>query len=211
MLLANMARQMQRPVFMPITVDFVGKISGSVVENPNIAKINGAASLLTPSAFSSEFVNGAGYNDYGGIQTQNSICSYRTDITNGVIPQHLFSFNLIEIFERKYGKIPATSGAGKVAWLKNNVSNLACNWYGYGSCPSGNKAYIKRWDGSAWTDVLSNISSSSTLLALAVSSLLTAIQSDGFAHFIAYPDASDGVTASTIYTDYVKLVLTLKN
>jgi hypothetical protein len=38
-----------------------------------------------------------------------------------------------------------------------------------------------------------------------------AIDSNGFVHFLAYTDASDGITPSTIYTDYAQLQISFKN
>lgn len=186
--------------------DFTNKVSGSVAENPHIAKgSTNSDILLPPNSFSSEFADTNGYVD---IKTLNGIIKATTTTVNTKIAQHLFSFNLVELVERKYGKIPSTN---KVQWLKDNTNSLMCSWWGYGSCPTGNKAYFKHWRGDIWNDSYagSNTSSSSSVIKLNVPVSL-AIQSDGFAHYIAYTDPSNGTTASTINTDYVSCEIVLK-
>ncbi|MGC7873916.1 hypothetical protein ACPUYX_20805, partial [Desulfosporosinus sp. SYSU MS00001] len=142
----------------------------------------------------------------------NSSYSISTNV-NGVKPQELYQWNLIRAFEDVYGTIPTTGTdtASKVNWLKNNVSKVTCNAYGYGVSPLGNKAYLDIWANSAWTGSTGNTSNNTvSLYSRATSNISTVIDSNGFVYFIAYTDASDGTTASTIYTDYIQLQLTFK-
>lgn len=195
-----------------IVADFVGKIVGSVVENCNIAKNNSVNILQTP-------VNTiTGEQTYNHIQVLNDGLIRATSTSvNGQIPQQLFSFNVVELYERQYGTIPTADQtlAGKIVWLTANLIQLAPNWYGYGSCPSGNKANFDWWRNGAYggqpsTHSLGTVTSLYKTIDSANSNLQNAIDANGFAHFIAYTDASDGVTPSTIYTDYVKLTLKFK-
>lgn len=187
--------------------DFAGKISGSVVECPNLGKnCTTQSSLLAPSSLSwVEFISG-----YTQINSLDGVLSNGSNSSNGGYGQQLFSFNLICIFEDKYGTIPAID---KVQWLKDNLSQIVCNWWGYGTGPAGNKATFARWDTSSPSWLTQNshtLSSVSKLISSSTTTIPTTIDSSGMCYFIAYTDPSDGVTASTIYTDYVNIELTLK-
>lgn len=188
-----------------IVDDFKGKVSGSVVENPNKSQTTSTSSLLVPSAFNYE--NSTHYNLINSLD--GAISPYGGTSVNGAIPQQLFSFNIIEIIERKFGKIPADTVSGKVFWIKNNLSSIQCNWYGYGSCPIGNKAYFKVYANNGyifWGDtngITTNTSSTPTKLGTPLNSdysIGKAIDDNGFVHFLAYTDK-----ART--TDEVLLVL----
>jgi len=194
--------------------DFAGKVTGSFVENPNKAKVTISSALPTPSQTWGEISTA----EYTKINSLNAV-SYASGntIVSGMMALQLFSFNLIEIFERQYGMMPCVdqSLAGKVAWLKANISNLDCSWHGYGSCPTGNKATFTKWnaESSIWSTTVAshNYNTVSLLTQHMVQPYLTSvITNDGFAHYLAYTDASDGVTASTIYTDYISLTLKFK-
>lgn len=196
--------------YASLTKDFTGKVSGSTVENPHIAKFDNTSNMLVPSAFVDPLglLTTANYNAISALGSSNFASTINS---NGYISKQLFSFNLIRMYEDTYGVIPITSTAtvDKVNWLKANLATLVCNWTGYGSCPSGNKAYLARWGSSTWEAVLNNTSSTSSELVRGT--LPSYIDSNGFVHYLAYTDASDGVTASTIYTDYINLQMTFKN
>ena len=193
--------------------DFVGKVSGSVVENPNIFKTTGGTfgtALQSPSSLNfSEMSQGS----YDNSKSLNGVLTTHSIIFDGAIMQQLFSFNLIRIVEDKYGPIPAID---KVQWLKDNLSNVTCNWWGYGSSPIGNNAILRVWKTSQtqWDISSSNLTGivTKTTVVLSASgySITDRITADGFLHFLAYADASDGVTASTIYTDYCNIELIFK-
>jgi len=196
------------------TANFEGKVSGSVVENPHTIKylstsITNATNLLTPTGnWSGETVSG-----YSGVSRLDGNTYLGSNGNNGVISQQLSSFNLIEEIERKVGRIPGSTVTEKVSWLKNNLGKLTCNWHGNGSSVGGNKANLVRWDAvaGAWTTPpLSHTSASISKLTL-TPTISTAIDANGFVHFLAYAEASDGVTASTINTDYVELDIELKS
>lgn len=199
------------------TANFVGKVAGSTVENPHIMKRqNGATSLQTPTG-------SWGENDsamYGNVATLNGTLVTSTKAAvNGEMPQHLFSFDLVAIVERLLGFPIANDLASKVAWIKANLANVTCNWYGYGSSPLGNKAYLGIWrasNSSWWTTFLNHTNATVTKLAYDRSSSMSPplsdmIDSNGIINYIAYADASNGTVASTINTDYVELVVTFNS
>lgn len=196
-----------------IVDDFAGKISGSVVENPNKAHVCVADSRKTPTDITGDWRTGFEESAQENINKISSLDnSCYTVTTSANIPQQLFSFNLIEIVERKYGSIPKETVAEKVEWLKSNLETARCNWYGYGSCPSGNKAYLALWytDSLSWTHIVNHSSSVITQTTIKAINMSTKIDDNGFIHFLAYTDPSDGVTPSTICTDYISIELILK-
>lgn len=192
------------------TANFAGKVAGSTVENPHkTAHSTFFTSLATPSQFDSVEGNQTGY-DLIEILDGNLYSVSRT--TSGNISQHLFSFNLIEYVQRKYGvTVPGATTVDKVQWLKDNISRFVGKWNGFGSGPSGNKANLTIWSasGNAWSTSVNHSNGSVTQLSIPTSSP-NFIDSNGFVHFLAYAEASDGTTASTINTDYVELEVELK-
>jgi hypothetical protein len=195
------------------TANFVGKVSGSTAENPHIAKRNHTGvttvfnTLVTPTDTNVLEMSTA---EVGYLNTLDGVKMSIGNINNGGIAQHLFSFNIIEEIERKLGRIPKTTLADKIQWVRDNVTRVDFNWYGYGSGPNGNKATIAFWDGSSWyLNWATNSNGTVTRTSASVVLSNNRIDSNGFAHFIAYADPSDGVTSSIILTDYVELVITL--
>lgn len=203
-----------------IVDDFKGKIRGSVVENPNKVYVCVAYSLRTPTDITGDWRTGFEESVQENINKISSLDnSCYTATTGADIPQQLFSFNLVEIVERKYGSIPKETVAEKIEWLKDNLYSISCNWYGYGSCPSGNKAMLICWyvNMSGWNTTTKQTHNASTSTLLRSTRRFAEdqqgydmIDNNGFVHYLAYTDASDGVTPSTICTDYISIELTLK-
>lgn len=191
---------------------FAGKVAASTVANPNIAKSNVvSSSLVAPSGSWTEH-NQASYD---AISTFNGVVKTSTTaLTAGLIAQHLISFDLISIIQRKYGTtITGATIADKVAWLKANVTKLSLNWDGYGLGPNGNKASVNIWraDTLAYeSDPLTHTNSVVTELKLstiAPAYIPRYIDDNGFVHFIAFGDAATSGTASTINTDLVDITV----
>lgn len=196
--------------------DFNGKISGSVVENPHIGKRTGSGSFLAPSllapsgGWSTELDN----SYYPLIQTLNGSVGGVTNSTNTTISQMLFSFDIIKMLELQYG-IEIWNGvtllADKIIIAKEIITKINGAWHGFGSGPAGNKATLARWrtDNSSWYGNWTHTSGSVTRIYGAGNQNDAAVMIDtnGFVHFIAYADASNGTTASVINTDYIELEL----
>lgn len=191
----------------PITLNYVNKVPTSTVENPNFVIRNAGSSLSAP-IFSGEPPIGS----YTAINSLNGTTSPSTTSTSTHMAQYQFSFDLITSVERQLGIVIGFNTASKVAWLKANVESLVCNWFGFGSSLLGNKATVKYWVASgtpAWsTFERTNITGSIAKVSLTGITANNAIDSNGFAHFLAYADASNGTVASTINTDYVELIVT---
>ncbi|WEA46799.1 hypothetical protein [Priestia aryabhattai] len=204
------------------TANFEGKVAGSTLENPHISKRttfnDTPITLLKPSDFTIE-VNGTdgGYSTLNSLNgTLSSITMNKPYIVNG-ISQELFSFNLIEEVERKVGRIPGSTVTDKIIWLKNNLNKLTFNWYGFGTGMGGNKATVKffRVSNSSWESTTGGTNSHTNSVVSKIAQIITGvtnyIDDNGFVHFLAHAEASDGTAASVVNTDYADLDIELKS
>ena len=195
-----------RPTIIRVE-NFEGKVMGSVVENAHVVKYTAKSTLFAPSAFTAENTQ----LHYDRAKTLDGALYTVSQSVSGDISQQLFSFNLIEAVERNIGRIPRSTVADKVQWIKDNVSRLTANWHGFGSSVGGNRADFTFWAGTLWHASTSNHTNPTVTKASrnVTSSMSTAVDANGFAHFIAYAVASDGTTPSTINTDYIDLEIEL--
>lgn len=196
-----------KPVSEVVIIDdFKGKISGSTKECPHLVKSMASSTLKPPSEFTYEHST-TGYKSI--INLSDSDTLVKSTNINGEIPQQLFSFNLIEMVERKLGcEIPSRD---KVQWLKGNVIYTSFEAYGYGVNQIGNNYRASIYYNSKWRKT--KIHSSSTVGLIGVTNATgfsTLIQPDGFLYYLVHTDASDGTNTSSIYTDYVALKIQLK-
>jgi hypothetical protein len=199
--------------------NFVGKVSGSTDAIPHTFKFVANSALQVPSS-----VNWVERDtlEYRYVSTLDGLVSTNITGVSGNISQHIFSFNLIRLMEDKYGEgffADCVDTAAKVAKLKANLSTIMCNWWGYGSGPLGNKATLAIWTeaNSAWwqnSTGISTLGSVSKVQQVVFNDLINSwdvIDINGFVHFLAFAEASDGPTgtASSIRSDYVELEVTL--
>lgn len=199
-----------KKITLNVTSDYAGKVVNSTVENPNIAKYAYQSTLQPPnsSLLSEQEV-------YSLISTFDGALDTRQRNQSGIISQRIFYFDIIEILTRKYGVEifgGATTLTEKIAKARTIITNITCNWWGFGSGTGGNKATVKAWASafSGWYgNVVSNTSNTPTLLKSIITSVSSYIDSNGFVYFIAYAEPSDGTTVSVINTDYVSLDITV--
>lgn len=187
------------------TADFVGKVSGSVVENPNTMNWILSETLKAPE----NMINVPSQINMNNISSLNGVNWATSASSNGQQPQQLFSFNLIEEIERKTGTIIQ---GDKVQWVKDNVAKLTCNWYGHGTSSVGNKANLQAWytSVSKWLYPESHTSGSVSKLAVTNNNVSTWLDGNAIVSFLTNAESSDGITPSTINTDYVELIIELK-
>lgn len=191
------------------TANYLSKVSGSLAANPHKATRTRGPALNNPTSAWTELDTSmyALISNLDGNLHSNSTGGTQS---SGDMAQHIFSFNLIAHVERLFGVIPASDTAGKVAWLRANVSRLICNWQGYGTSSIGNKAYLSVWVNNGWA---ASTSHTKDFVSPLIRMLATTwdkengIMSDGFVHYIAYADVSDGTKLTVIHTDYVELVV----
>ncbi|OAH53910.1 hypothetical protein AWH48_11620 [Domibacillus aminovorans] len=192
--------------------NFEEKVTGSTLENPHISKASIASTVLSaPNLVTTE----SSQSSYTLLNQLDGTVVAVAASGSGTIAQRLFSFDLIAEIERHVGTIPRADVAGKVQWLKDNVLTLKGSWHGFGSSVGGNKASWTFWNNSttAWfptpqTHSLATVSKLS--LHLSGATVINMIGSDGIVHYLAYAEASDGVMASTLNTDYIDFEIELK-
>jgi hypothetical protein len=196
----------ERPTFSRIAT-YEGKVSGSTVENPHVAKSGISTTLKTPSESWSELVS-----HYAYVSKLDGSLSSTSVNTPGGIAQIMFSKNIIAEIERKLGVIPKQTLADKVQWCKDNIAKITGNWWGYGSSPTGNKANIVGWAATttAWVGAPGSHTSATVTKLSCPLPPTSYLGADGFIHFLTYAEPSDGVTASTINTDFFSCEIELK-
>lgn len=202
---------------MNATETFAGKVSLSTVENPHIIRYTGSG-LIVPW-------NGAEINtDQQSYYERMSTTDGNTGLIQpgvgaGAQAAIFFSFNLIEVFKRKFGiTVPGTTLANKVEWLKKNIDVLSFYWVGYGMMGNNTPgAYMSVYNiaGGAWHEAgawQAHGATVPTTLSGGINSVSIGsfIDADGFIHYSAAASVSDGVGASGIYTDFVKLEVSAK-
>lgn len=187
--------------------NFVGKLNNDLVGSPNIAKLRTNVDFIAPNSISTEFTQ----NRYADISTLNNTSTPVTTSVAGQMSQALFSFNIIEEIERKIGYIPSSTLADKVKWVKDNISKLTFSWHGFGSSAEGYKATVTAWENTKWYGVWYTTSSSVKHIQASPSDSISKIGADGFVHFLAYAEPSDGTIASVVNTDYVELAIELNS
>jgi hypothetical protein len=196
-----------------VKANFDGKVSGNTDLVPHIAKHGYATSLLSPSSGSWMTESQTNYDRIRALDSQTYAPA---TLTNGQYAQVLFSFDLIRLMEDKFGHgffSDCVTTADKVNKLKSVITKITYSWWGYGQSPTGYKATtaIYRVTTASWADFAKSHTNGTVtkLTDYVQSNVPYVIDSNGFIHILAYADPSDGVTASTIYTDYVELEVEL--
>lgn len=189
--------------------DLKGKVSGSVNENPNTVKIAKSSTLLLPTDNAwSELTT----QNYKNVDTLGDGMLQNVSTTvEGERAELLISKNIVEIVERKFGKIPATD---KIKWLRENLKQLYFKFHGNGSSVGGSKVTLTVFENSVWTTGSTHTGSSINLLNVWTNSenaFNGRIKSDGTIHFLAYAEPSDGSIPSVINVDYVGIDVSLKS
>lgn len=197
--------------------NYAGKVSGSVIENPHIARANfNSISANNNTLRPPSELGEVGTGTYTLIRSlDGSVYPCSPALTSGYMAQVTFSFNLIEEVIRKWGVGvfgSATTTVERVVWLKANVTKLAVNWHGFGSGTAGNKAYFKVWDvlGVSWFGTISHSGGTVAKLFHTLTDVTRYIDANGFIHGLSHADASNGTIASTINTDFVELEIFMK-
>lgn len=212
---ANVINQVigKEKVRLTFRIDLNGKVAGSDVENANRASFRAGATLFNPSQFTAD-----SYINYPNLYSLDGNVQRGSDSTQGNIAQMCFSTNIIEELKHLLGETffidqGATDLKTQIDVLKKRGFEVNYHVHGYGSYPLRNlintawwlddKAYSTGRPGNG-TNQIKDITS-----RLDSSNFPRAISSDGYVHFIAYGGPSDGITPSTITTDYVSLDFTI--
>lgn len=189
-------------------VTFINKVTNNTGAVPHTIYYNTTlATTPLPASFGGTEFNQSAYDT---VAKRNGTAVSVQNATNGGIAQMKISFNIIDHVERTLGLIPATSVAGKVAWLRANINDLWFNWYGRGTGPTGNKATLMRLNGVAnswYAPGTSTTSATVAKLSIAPTPSSNAIDDTGFAHLVAYAEASNGTIPSVIYMEFTEMII----
>ena len=186
--------------------DFAGKVSGSTTENPHVMKSGSETDLMTPTD-----VNLSELPAYTNLAAQNSTYISKSTSRMGAIAQQVLSYDVVALFEAKYGTIPCDQDlASKIAWLKVNITSAKHTWYGYGTSGFGNQANMQILTSGVWAGLTTHVLGYSSSLTNTQTDLTNTLDDTGHIHYLLYSDICDGTTPSIIYTDYSSLALKLK-
>ena len=199
--------------------DYTGKIAGSTVENPNIAyRLGTSETLIVPNVTTvTELDNTDTLTGYptlavGGTTTLGQTAGLHETLRR--IAQHLFSFNVLQILERKYGTAiweGQTTTAAKVGIARGMLSKIRATISGYGTSPTGNKANFAIWNKTtaAWANTKSHTNGILTELNVETTDMTNFIDDSGFIYFVHYSDAANATTNAVIRADFIQLGLTV--
>lgn len=200
-------------VKMTFTLDYLNKIAGSDVENPNSFGSQNGESILKPS----NSWNIGNQTRYNALKELDGKTSYTASTLNNRFEQNLFSFNVLEIVKRQLGEEffldqGAVSNSEQIELLKPKITNDRGNVYGWGSGSDGNKMSFAVWNVRwlNWSGTRSTTASTVTNINLPINNANEYIDSDGICRFIAYSNASDGTTASSLNIDYANYQFTIE-
>lgn len=212
---ANVIYQLigKEKVRLTFRIDLNGKVAGSDVENASRASFRVGATLFNPSQFTAD-----SYINYPNLYSLDGNVQRGSNSTQGNIAQMCFSTNIIEELKRLLGETffidqGATDLKTQIDVLKKRGFEVNYHVHGYGSYPLGNLINTAWWlDDKTYsigrpgngTNQIKDITTRLDSL-----NFPRAISSDGYVHFIAYGGPSDGITPSTITTDYVSLDFTI--
>lgn len=198
-------------VELTFTTDFDSKISGSVIENPNIARHNAIATLPSPENFGGSELSDLYYELVRKKDTRNFVTTQNVATR---MSANLYSFSILECLKRELGdqffsSLGAKTDKQCVEIIRKIVSYRLVSLWASGKSFEGNKVNMRMWSilTNSWLE--SSNSTSSEVKLITMSGLENTnnhyITDDGKIHILAYAEASDGNVASTINTDYVSL------
>src|SRR6476660_9582626 len=119
------------PITDSTVTNFQNKIQGSTVENPNIARYAKNTAIQTPTGSWTTLTQGY----YNAMMTADNNPFDVYSSISGQTGQMLFGFDLVTMFERKYGPSywqGATTTAEKITVLKQYLQTGTFKWKGYG-------------------------------------------------------------------------------
>lgn len=198
-----------------ISIDFLDKITGSDVENPNWSgALLGSNSLPTPNLFKSEVVQ----ERYNSLMYLDQKIVWASGGAANQSPCLLVKWNIIEILKRQLTESffidrGAITLQQQIETARMIFTVINPSVWGYGVSATGNKLNYRVWvNNNSWGGTRSN--NTSTIAKMEYTSTGNAtnnyISDDGFLYALVYSEPSDGTSSSTIYVDYARLDLTLE-
>lgn len=180
--------------------DYKGKVTGSAVANPNMAKLTGNVALRAPSEFSAELPQSL-LHGYDRLMTLDGITSTASAPEVDRMVQYLFSFDILQLLERNLG-VQIWGGktviADKVVIAKQVISSMSVDWWGHGRNARGGIARLTEWymPTNKWA-VEQNPNWGSWVTGTTITkidkilSIVNSLDSTGFMHILTYADKTE--------------------
>lgn len=191
------------------TMDYKNKVAGSLVENPNEAKIaNSSTTLQPPSSAAYSSFSQDSYNRV--MELDNNIITSKSVNNQGVMCQMLISLNILEDFKRKHSSFFVNlSFSQQIDKIKSFVKRMEWETYSRGTFSAGNKSTMRIWNQSSWAVPRVNTTDKiAKLQDYTVNPVY--IGADGNINILLNAEPADGNTTSTLFVDYVKLDYTVE-
>jgi hypothetical protein len=192
-----------------VTLNYLGKVAGSVVENPHRVFNRGTTTFESPDVITSVTTREYTQATYDSVTKQDGVLGIFSQITAGNYAIQLFEFDLSYL-------------GMSLGELKKTVRGITATWIGYGSGDNAGVltygARVKFWnnsittwesDGSGGVNTASTPSSVVQPTSFTSANAITNSQKVYVLVYNTYP--ASATNASTIYTDYIKLDVTLSD
>ena len=197
-----------------ITADFKEKITGSVVENPNIIRFSTNSTFMAPLTGSEP-----GQVHYDQVMTKDGVTLNVGNTKSDYMSQIQPNWNLVEIVDRTIPELFETLGltddSEKIEFIKKSVSSLRNSVDGVGTGLRRNRLTLKLYDSSGLLEAEESVNVTSQIQELVRettdrTTIQNRISDSGFVSGLIYTEASDGVAVSQASLDYTKLQIKLK-
>lgn len=195
-----------------VTSDFTGKVAGSNVENGNKIFDHNAATVQLPSAFTAE-ASQEGYDLIKLLDGKTYDARYTASTR---IAQRSPRFDALWILEKNFPSIfkTATTTATKVLIAKSKITKFQYRVWAKASGPTNTLCTHSIYNPSsnAWGATFTSTGPNILERSITSNNASTPVylNADGFYHFVAYAEASNGTIASSVSTDYASIDLTVK-
>lgn len=202
-------------VELTFTFDMKDKIANSFVENPNVTTYSAYNTVLPPQNLNTELASDR-YSDLMFIDGKTVPVG---NSTAGNMAQICFKTDVAESLTRKLGERffadrGATDSASKSSVIKEIMTSIKVNVWGFGSNQSGNRLTSQMWSDAAKIWYIKGTHTSGNIEKL--TNYMTGqwsknyIDDTGKAYVVAYAEPSDGNKPSTLAIDYANLEVTIR-
>lgn len=201
-----------------LILDLKGKVVGSMLENPHMAKGGNFADIVPPEQSGWGEVLQTSYDQMSELDGT----VYRSATNgSGLRKEVLISWDVLAAVKTYFKDAffadqGITNDSQIVAFIRKSIVKLEGNIWGFGSNPTGNKLTMStrriNHNDPIWAYGASNTSNSISKISSSISntSAFAYISNEGKVFNNAYAEPSDGLTYSIINIDHANLEITLE-
>lgn len=182
-------------------MDFTSKTAGNIAVNPHKYFSDFTATTLKRPA---DVWNEVSQSDYNKLASRDDSGVITGSTQNGVIPQQLATFDAVEEAKRltpqMYEGLDRTQSA---TLLKDNFASFAIGVRAKATSPNNKNIKIATYlqSTNSWTNQIQENATEYSDFTVQVNDK-NFITNDGYIHLVSYVDASNGVSSSSVDTDY---------